>query len=85
MVAPNLLRVGTTEKVFVEAQDYTGDDIQMRISVQNYPQKTSELTFTSVILNAANNYQIVADIKVGFGQIVHVFVLLFNAYKHSNN
>lgn len=65
MVAPNLLRVGTPEKVFVEAQDYSENIINVRISVKNHPKKTSELTTASVDLTAANNYQGIVDIKVG--------------------
>ncbi|KAK3510377.1 hypothetical protein QTP70_005672 [Hemibagrus guttatus] len=64
MVAPNLLRVGTPEKVFVEAQDYSGNNIPVRISVKNHPKKTSELTSESVTLTAANNYQAIVDIKI---------------------
>ncbi|KAG7316106.1 hypothetical protein KOW79_020972 [Hemibagrus wyckioides] len=64
MVASNLLRVGTPEKVFVEAQDYSGSNIPVRIRVKNYPQKTSELTSQSVVLTADNDYQAVADITI---------------------
>ncbi|KAF5897105.1 complement C3-like, partial [Clarias magur] len=64
LVAPNLLRVGTNEKVFVEAQDYSGSNINVKISVKNHPQKTTELTSASVVLNADNNFQAVADIKI---------------------
>ncbi|KAG7316103.1 hypothetical protein KOW79_020969 [Hemibagrus wyckioides] len=64
MVAPNLLRVGTPEKVFVEAQDYSGNHFNVRISVKNHPKKTSELTTASVDLTAANNYQGIVDIKI---------------------
>ncbi|XP_053333009.1 complement C3-like [Clarias gariepinus] len=64
LVAPNLLRVGTPEKVFVEAQDYSGNELNVKISVRNHPQKTTELASISVILNAANNYQAVSAIKI---------------------
>lgn len=65
MVAPNLLRVGTTEKVFVETQDYTGNDLQVKIIVKNFPKKSSELFSKLVILKATKNFQAVVDIKVG--------------------
>uniref|UniRef100_A0A671YLG7 Complement C3-like n=1 Tax=Sparus aurata TaxID=8175 RepID=A0A671YLG7_SPAAU len=39
MSAPNLLRVGTTENIFVECQDYTGVDIPVEIIVMNHPNK----------------------------------------------
>ncbi|KAM9455095.1 complement C3-like [Clarias gariepinus] len=64
LVAPNLLRIGTNEKVFVEAQDYTGSNLNVKISVKNHPHKTTELTSVSVVLTAANNYQAVAGIKI---------------------
>ncbi|KAF5898396.1 complement C3-like, partial [Clarias magur] len=64
LVAPNLLRVGTPEKVFVEAQDYSGNEFNVKISVRNYPQKTTELASVSVILNSANNFQAVSAIKI---------------------
>ncbi|MCI4394012.1 hypothetical protein PGIGA_G00163970 [Pangasianodon gigas] len=64
LVAPNLLRVGTPENVFVEAQDYSGNNLPVKISVRNHPQKTSELTSESVTLTAANNYQAVVNIKI---------------------
>ena len=64
MSAPNLLRVGTPEKVFVEAQDYTGGDLNVKISVMNFPKKNTELTTASVTLTKANNYMLLADITV---------------------
>ncbi|XP_061625502.1 complement C3-like isoform X1 [Phyllopteryx taeniolatus] len=62
MSAPNLLRVGTAENIFVECQDCTGGDMKVDISVMNHPTKTKRLGFASVTLNSANNFQ-------GFGQI----------------
>uniref|UniRef100_W5LK65 Complement C3a, tandem duplicate 2 n=1 Tax=Astyanax mexicanus TaxID=7994 RepID=W5LK65_ASTMX len=64
MSAPNLLRVGTTEKVFVEAQDYTGGDIPVRVVVKNHPQKNIELASKHVLLSANNNFQELVDIKI---------------------
>ena len=64
MSAPNLLRVGTPEKVFVEAQDYTGGDLNVKISVMKYPKKDREFTTASVTLTKDNNYMLLADITV---------------------
>ncbi|KAK2818280.1 hypothetical protein Q7C36_022213 [Tachysurus vachellii] len=64
LVAPNLLRVGTPEKVFVEVQDNKGGNIPVKISVKNHPKKTSELTSQSVVLNADKNYQATVDITI---------------------
>ncbi|XP_060716458.1 complement C3-like [Tachysurus vachellii] len=64
LVAPNLLRVGTPEKVFVEVQDYKGGNIPVKISVKNHPNKISELTSQSVVLTADKNYQAILDITI---------------------
>uniref|UniRef100_A0A3P9MTA4 Complement C3-like n=1 Tax=Poecilia reticulata TaxID=8081 RepID=A0A3P9MTA4_POERE len=61
--APNLLRVETTEIVFVEVQDYVQENaIPVQIKAMNYPTKTKALASTSVTLNRENNFQ-------GFGKI----------------
>ncbi|XP_077057468.1 complement component c3a, duplicate 6 [Siphateles boraxobius] len=62
--APNLLRVGSSENVFVEAQDYTGGDLNVRISVKNHPKKNQEILFKTVTLTAENNYQLLTDIEI---------------------
>ncbi|KAL1281262.1 hypothetical protein QQF64_000065 [Cirrhinus molitorella] len=62
--APNLLRVGSFENVFVEAQDYTGGNLNVRIIVKNHPKKNLEILSKSVALTAANNFQILTDIKI---------------------
>uniref|UniRef100_A0AAR2J943 NTR domain-containing protein n=1 Tax=Pygocentrus nattereri TaxID=42514 RepID=A0AAR2J943_PYGNA len=62
--APNMLRVGSRENVFVEAQDYAGSALNVRIVVRNHPQKNRELASESVVLSAANNYQALVAIKV---------------------
>ncbi|XP_072513049.1 uncharacterized protein [Salminus brasiliensis] len=64
MSAPNMLRVGSVENVFVEAQDYNGGALQVRVVVKNHPQKNVELTSKSVSLNAENSYQSLVDIKI---------------------
>ncbi|ROL46563.1 Complement C3 [Anabarilius grahami] len=61
--APNLLRVGSSENVFVEAQDYSGGNLNVRISVKNFLKK-KEILFKTVILSADNNYQILTDINI---------------------
>uniref|UniRef100_A0AAR2IIQ9 Anaphylatoxin-like domain-containing protein n=1 Tax=Pygocentrus nattereri TaxID=42514 RepID=A0AAR2IIQ9_PYGNA len=62
--APNILRVGSPENVFVEAQDYAGGPLNVRIVVKNHPQKNRELASESVVLSAASNYQALTAIKV---------------------
>ncbi|XP_045903096.1 complement C3-like [Micropterus dolomieu] len=62
MSAPNLLRVGTAENIFVECQDCTGGDIRVEIIVRNHPTKTKRLTSTFVDLTEAKKFQ-------NFGQI----------------
>ncbi|XP_056621796.1 complement C3-like [Triplophysa dalaica] len=62
--APNLLRVGSSENVFVEAQDYNAGDLIVRIVVKNHPRKNVEIFSESVTLTAANKYQLLAKIKI---------------------
>ncbi|KAK2909404.1 hypothetical protein Q8A67_005241 [Cirrhinus molitorella] len=62
--APNLLRVGSLEKVFVEAQDYSGGDLNVRIIVKKFPKKDVEIVSKSVTLTAASSFQILTDIKI---------------------
>ncbi|KAK9981659.1 hypothetical protein ABG768_001183, partial [Culter alburnus] len=62
--APNLLRVGSSENVFVEAQDYSGGNLDVRIVVKNHPKKNLEILSKTVRLTADNNYQILTDIKI---------------------
>uniref|UniRef100_A0A8C9X2S2 Anaphylatoxin-like domain-containing protein n=1 Tax=Sander lucioperca TaxID=283035 RepID=A0A8C9X2S2_SANLU len=64
MSAPNLLRVGTAENIFVECQDCTGGNIQVEIKVMNHPTKTTKLTSTSVTLTSARNFQELGQITV---------------------
>ncbi|XP_045902912.1 complement C3-like [Micropterus dolomieu] len=67
MSAPNLLRVGTAENIFVECQDCTGADIRVEILVMNHPTKTKKLASTSVTLTSANNFQELGQIKIPAG------------------
>uniref|UniRef100_A0A674BSC3 Complement C3-like n=1 Tax=Salmo trutta TaxID=8032 RepID=A0A674BSC3_SALTR len=61
MSAPNPLRVGSMERVFVEAQDYSGDDLNVKITVKNFPAKDKLLASTRVSLNLTNKYQALMD------------------------
>ncbi|XP_050976374.1 complement C3 [Labeo rohita] len=64
MSAPNLLRVGSSENVFVEAQDNSEVDLNVKIIIKNHPQKDREILSKSVSLTANNNFQILTDIKI---------------------
>ncbi|XP_044201967.1 complement C3-like [Thunnus albacares] len=66
MAAPNLLRVGTAENIFVGCQDCTGDDIRVEIKVMTFPTK-SDLTTTSVTLNETNGFQSFGQITIPVG------------------
>ncbi|XP_067296789.1 complement C3-like [Pseudorasbora parva] len=61
--APNLLSVGSPEKVFVEAQDYSGASLNVKISVRS-SKDNREVTSTSVSLTSAKNYQDLVEIEV---------------------
>uniref|UniRef100_A0A8C7JNL8 Complement C3 n=1 Tax=Oncorhynchus kisutch TaxID=8019 RepID=A0A8C7JNL8_ONCKI len=61
MSAPNPIRVGSMERVFVEAQDYSGADFNVKITVKNFPAKDKHLPSTSVSLNSVNKYQALID------------------------
>ncbi|XP_041788921.1 complement C3-like [Chelmon rostratus] len=62
--APNLLRVGTAENIFVECQGCTGGNIRVDISVVSHPTKVRRLTSTSVTLTSAKHFQEFAQITV---------------------
>ncbi|XP_037619840.1 complement C3-like [Sebastes umbrosus] len=67
MSAPNLLRVGTAENIFVECQDCSGANIPVEISVRNHPTKNKRLAFTPVTLTSANNFQALGQITIPAG------------------
>ncbi|KAM7010032.1 complement C3-like [Tautogolabrus adspersus] len=68
MSAPNLLRVGTAENIFVEIQDYKlENNINVEISVRNHPTKTNRLVSTTVTLTKANKYQHLAQVTIPVG------------------
>ncbi|KAJ8362945.1 hypothetical protein SKAU_G00117760 [Synaphobranchus kaupii] len=62
LTAPNLLRVGSNENVFVEAQEYTGGSINVEIVVNDFPVKTKQIFSKSVTLNATNKFQALQEI-----------------------
>ncbi|XP_034434990.1 complement C3-like [Hippoglossus hippoglossus] len=67
MSAPNLLRVGTAENVFVECQDCEGEDIRVEINVTTHPTKNKRLATTSVTLTSAEHFQALVQIKIPAG------------------
>ncbi|XP_035862936.1 complement C3-like [Sander lucioperca] len=67
MSAPNLLRVGTAENIFVECQDCTGGNIPVLISVMDHPTKTTVLTSTSLTLTSERNFQELGQITIPVG------------------
>ncbi|XP_040891542.1 complement C3-like [Toxotes jaculatrix] len=67
MSAPNLLRVGTAENIFVECQDCTPGDTRVVVSVLNHPTKTKRLASTTVTLNSQNNFQELAQLTIPVG------------------
>ncbi|KAF3687374.1 Complement C3 Complement C3 beta chain Complement C3 alpha chain [Channa argus] len=67
MSAPNLLRVGTPEKIFVECQDCPVGEFTVDISVMNHPTKSTKLASTTVTLNTANSFQQLGEIKIPTG------------------
>uniref|UniRef100_A0A671NSI1 Complement C3-like n=1 Tax=Sinocyclocheilus anshuiensis TaxID=1608454 RepID=A0A671NSI1_9TELE len=62
--APNLLRVGSSENLFLEAQDYSGGNMNVKIIVKNHPKKNLDILSKFVTLTAVNNFQILTDIKI---------------------
>ncbi|XP_033969799.1 complement C3-like isoform X1 [Trematomus bernacchii] len=67
MSAPNLLRVGTAENVFVECQDCTGEDKRVEIHVMNHPTKNIRLATASVTLNSTDKFQALVQIMIPAG------------------
>ncbi|KAM4750145.1 complement C3-like [Anableps anableps] len=63
--APNLLRVGTEENIFVEIQDCESeDDIPVEIVALSYPAKAKQLTSTLVTLTKAGKFQNLGRITI---------------------
>lgn len=64
MSAPNLLRIGATENIFVECQACSGGDLNFQILVTNFPTESFLLASTTGALTKKNNFQAFAEIKV---------------------
>ncbi|XP_028256880.1 complement C3-like isoform X2 [Parambassis ranga] len=66
LAAPNLLRVGTSENIFVEIQDleHQESNIAVDIFVMTHPTKSRMLAQTSVILDKANKFQAFGKITI---------------------
>lgn len=64
MSAPNLLRIGTEESIFVECQGCTGGTIDVDVKVLTHPARENELQKTKVQLNSGNSYQALAKLTV---------------------
>lgn len=65
MSAPNLLRVGTEENIFVEIQDNAGEkNVNVRIIVRNFPRQDRTLASTTVTLTKENKFQGIGKIMV---------------------
>uniref|UniRef100_A0A667XIT0 Complement component c3a, duplicate 5 n=1 Tax=Myripristis murdjan TaxID=586833 RepID=A0A667XIT0_9TELE len=62
--APNLLRVGTPERIFVECQDCSGPDINVEISVMNHPTKSKRIAHKFENLTSQNNFQALSEIML---------------------
>ncbi|KAK5620862.1 hypothetical protein CRENBAI_017565 [Crenichthys baileyi] len=67
MSAPNLMRVGTTENIFVECQDCAGGSIDVNINVMNHPTKNKRLAGTAVTLNSGNSFQGLGKVTIPTG------------------
>ncbi|XP_064179568.1 complement C3-like isoform X2 [Anguilla rostrata] len=64
LTAPNLLRVGCEEKVFVEAQEYTGGSLSVIIRVMDFPGKYRNLFSKTVTLSEENSFQALQEILI---------------------
>ncbi|XP_024270113.2 complement C3 [Oncorhynchus tshawytscha] len=65
--APNLLRVGSNENIFVESQDHAGGPLNVKIMVKNHPTQSKELASKSVVLDQANNFQALTQLVIPEG------------------
>ncbi|KAK5866269.1 hypothetical protein PBY51_020475 [Eleginops maclovinus] len=67
MSAPNLLRVGTAENIFVECQDCTGANINVEVHVMNHPTKNKRLATAAVTLTSEHKFQELVEIMIPTG------------------
>lgn len=77
MSAPNLLRVGSPEKVFVEAQDYNQDPLQVTIYVNKFPEINSNIKEMTVELTTANSFQKIVELTVRTNTLFYSFGRLY--------
>uniref|UniRef100_A0A672Q7I3 Complement C3-like n=1 Tax=Sinocyclocheilus grahami TaxID=75366 RepID=A0A672Q7I3_SINGR len=54
----------SSENLFVEAQDYSGAALDVKIIVKNHPKKDKEILSKSVTLTGDKSFQIITDIKI---------------------
>uniref|UniRef100_A0A3Q2Q3U8 Macroglobulin domain-containing protein n=1 Tax=Fundulus heteroclitus TaxID=8078 RepID=A0A3Q2Q3U8_FUNHE len=72
MIAPNVLRVATEERIFIEIQDrMEQNNVNVRISVMNHPTKTTEYASTSVTLTKQKNFQAFGKIVIPTDRLVN--------------
>uniref|UniRef100_A0A3B5KG01 Macroglobulin domain-containing protein n=1 Tax=Takifugu rubripes TaxID=31033 RepID=A0A3B5KG01_TAKRU len=65
LAAPNAIRAGMPENIFVEVQDFSLDtNIPVEIIVMNHPTKSKRLASTAVNLNRANSHQAFGEVLV---------------------
>ncbi|XP_043970376.1 complement C3-like isoform X2 [Gambusia affinis] len=66
MSAPNLLRIGTEERIFIEIQDNVNPngDVTVPIRVMNHPTKDTTFASTSVTLTDQTHFQAFAKIVI---------------------
>ncbi|CAL8354816.1 unnamed protein product [Boreogadus saida] len=62
--APNLLRIGAIENIFVECHECSGAAIDVTISVKAFPAGVLELDSSTVTLTEDNNFQAFGEIKI---------------------
>ncbi|XP_029707111.1 complement C3-like isoform X2 [Takifugu rubripes] len=78
LAAPNAIRAGMPENIFVEVQDFSLDtNIPVEIIVMNHPTKSKRLASTAVNLNRANSHQ-------AFGEVL-IPAEAFNNYDNSQH
>uniref|UniRef100_A0A3Q4FYK3 Anaphylatoxin-like domain-containing protein n=1 Tax=Neolamprologus brichardi TaxID=32507 RepID=A0A3Q4FYK3_NEOBR len=86
MSAPNLLRVGSEENIFVEIQDNAGEEnVNVRIIVRNFPRQDRTLASTTVTLTKENKFQGIGKIMVSItkSRISETSLLPCSLFKNS--
>ncbi|XP_067115054.1 complement C3-like [Osmerus mordax] len=62
--APNVLRVGSKENVFVEIQDHSGGPFMVKVMIKNHPTKKKKLFEKDVQLNSNNQFQSLVEVFI---------------------